>query len=467
MSRDLALRIGGFVSGLDERVLTGEVLDRVKHAALDCLACILSGRSEDVSVRAVAHVRRHGGDGPATIIGHGSRATVEDAALVNGTMGHACDYDDVSPTMWGHATAPVLPAALAVAEWRNLSGREFLLAFLAGLEVEIKLGAAAAPVHYDAGWHPTATVGIFGAATAAAKALGLDDVGVGAALGIAASRAAGLRENFGTMTKPLHVGFAARDGVEAALLAAAGVTAAPSALDGPYGYLNVAARGHRAPDDLPERLGRPFDVVKPGLAYKMYPSCSDTHPSVDAALDLRARHGLAPRGIRRVRAGVTAMVASNLVHHDPQTPLESKFSLEFCVAAALARGRLGLAEFVPGVLEDPTIRTLMGRVEMWEDPNLPTSAEPSFCSPASLEIETAGGEVFLAVEIVPRGHPDKPASARDLETKFRECAERVLEGESVGKVLDLLGQLERLASIRELTGELTGLAEPAAGAGRP
>src|SRR5207249_832082 len=160
--------------------------DHLKPAVLDCLACILSGRSEDVSLRAVSHVLRHGGAGPATVLGHRNRASIEDAALVNGTMGHACDYDDVSMSMWGHATAPVLPAALAIAESRNLSGREFLLAFLAGLEVEIKLGAAAAPVHYDAGWHATATMGIFGAAVAAAKGLGLGRDAVQAALGIAA-----------------------------------------------------------------------------------------------------------------------------------------------------------------------------------------------------------------------------------------------------------------------------------------
>jgi 2-methylcitrate dehydratase PrpD len=461
LTTPLATRIGAFVEGLDDRALTGELLDRLKPAVVDCLASILSGRSEEVSRQALSHVARHG-DGPATIVGYRRRASVEDAAFVNGTMGHACDYDDVSLTMWGHATAPVLPAALAIAEWRDLSGREFLLAFLAGLEVEIKLGAVAAPVHYDAGWHPTSTVGIFGATVGAAKALGLGHTAVQAALGIAASGAAGLRENFGTMTKPLHVGFAARNGVEAALLATAGVTAAPSALDGTYGFLNVLARGHAPADDLPERLGRPFDVVKPGLAYKMYPSCSDTHPSVDAALELRSRHALQPAAIGRVRAGVTAVVASNLVHHQPKTPLECKFSLEFCVAAALARGRLSLAEFSPGVLDDPVIRGLMPRVEIWPDPTLGSSGEPSFCWPASIEVATVDGQTFRAVEAVARGHPDKPATAQDLERKFTECAAPVLDAGAVRRVLDLLSHLEELPRICDLTRELAGGAEPPA-----
>jgi 2-methylcitrate dehydratase PrpD len=459
----LSAGIAAFVEGLDTRALSEEVLHHLRPALLDCLACILAGRSERVSLIALSEITRRGGAGSATIVGPRTQGTLEDAALVNGTMGHACDYDDVSLTMWGHATAPVLPAALAVAEARDASGREFLLAFLAGLEVEIKLGGAAAPVHYDAGWHPTATLGIFGAAVAGARALGLDRRGIEAALGLAASCAAGLRENFGTMTKPLHVGFAARNGLECAHLAASGVTSAASALDGGYGFFNTLAPGHGPTDELPERLGRPFDIVKPGIAYKMYPSCSDTHPSVDAALDLRARHRLAPGTIRRVRAGVTPMVASNLVHHDPRTALESKFSLEFCVAAALARGRLSLAEFAPGILEDGEIRPLMARVEMWEDPKLRTGAAPSFCWPASIEIQTVGGQTVRAVEAVGWGHPDKPASMHDLEQKFRECAASVLAPRTVGRVLELVGRLEEVPSVRDVTRELRPVAKTRAG----
>lgn len=460
MAKDLEAAVGDFVESLDHRALTGEVLEPLKRAVLDCLASILSGTTEPVCLRLVEHVNRTARDGPATMIGHESRTTVEGAALVNGTMGHACDYDDVCLTMWGHATAPVLPAALAISELNDLSGREFLVAFLAGLELEARLGAVAAPVHYEAGWHPTSTIGVLGAAVAAAKALGLDSDGVQRALGIAASRSAGLRENFGTMMKPLHVGFAARDGVEAALLARAGVTASRHALDGTYGFLNVFAPGHRPADDLAERLGNPFDIVDPGLAFKMYPSCSDTHPSVDAALALRRRHDLDPGAIARVRAGVTPLVASNLTHHEPSTSAESKFSLEFCVATALVRGRLGLSEFEPGVVDDPLIQDLMGRVEVWLDPDLPVGEEVSFCSPASIEIETAGGQNYRAVETCGRGHPDKPMTDDDLAAKFGECAQTALAPEAARRVLELVSHLETVSSVRGLTKELRGRAEP-------
>ena len=375
-------------------------------------------------------------------------------------MGHACDYDDVSLTMWGHATAPVLPAALAVAEAGNASGRDFLLAFLAGLEVEIKLGAAAAPVHYDAGWHPTATLGIFGAAVAGARALGLDRTGIAAALGIAAWCATGCGRAR-TMTSRAR-----------RLRGAEGARVCPPRRE------RRNRRGERARRRLwiPQRAGaepRPdgraartpqatLDVVKPRLAYKMYPSYSDTHPSVDAVLALRARHRLPPAAVRRVRAGVTPMVASNLVHHDPKTSLESKFSLCCFVAAALARGRLSLAEFSPEILEDGEIRALMARVEIWEDPQLRTGAEASFCWPASIEIRTVGGQTFRAVEAVGRGHPDKPASIHDLEQKFRECAAPVLAPEAVGRVLELVSRLEEVPRVRDLTRELTPVAEPRA-----
>ncbi len=461
MSTDLEAEIGEFVHALDHRALTDEVLAPLRLAALDCLACILSGRWEAVSLKAIEHATRQGQVGPASIIGHAARVTVEGAALANGTMGHACDYDDVSLTMWGHATAPVLPAVLAIAEARDLSGQDLLLAFLAGLEVEVRLGAAAAPVHYESGWHPTSAVGVFGAAIGAAKALGLERDGIGNAIGIAASRAAGLRENFGTMTKPLHVGFAARDGAEAALLAAAGVTGARHALDGTYGFLAVLAPGHRSPDALPGRLGKPFDIAEPGLAYKMYPSCSDTHPSVDAALALRERHGIEPETIRRVRAGVTPIVDANLTYHDPKTPLEGKFSLEFCIAAALARGRLGLAEFQSGVVEDSLIQRLIASIEVWYDPELRREGELTFCSPASLEIETEDGQSFRAVETSARGHPDKPMSRAELEAKFAECAETVLDGDATARAIEIIGRLEAVASVRELTGALTPAAERA------
>ncbi|MSO93022.1 MAG: MmgE/PrpD family protein [Rhodospirillales bacterium] len=448
-------KISEFVANLDARALTPDVLTPLRLGVLDCIACILAGTREAVAVPAVTHAIKSAGNGAATIIGFADRASLAGAAFANGTLGHASDYDDVSWSMWGHATAPVLPAVLAVAESRNLSGLELLVAFLAGIEVEARLGEAAAPMHLDLGWHPTATIGTFGAAVAAAKALRLDAEGIRAAIGIAASRAAGIRENFGTMVKPMHVGFAARDGLEAAMLAAAGVTSSVVAVGGAFGFLDNFAKGHRAAAPVFDRLGKPFDIVSPGLSYKMYPSCSDTHPSVDGVLDLRHRHKLAPISVRRLRSGVMANVYGNLTYHQPKTATESKFSLEYCIAAAMVRDRLSLTEFEPGALDDPEVRDMMTRTEAWIDPALPKDKVKGFASPASVEIETADGRTFKTVVVDAIGHPEKPMSEGALKTKFEQCAAGTLERRAARRAIDLILQLETLPDVRALTAALT------------
>ena len=455
MSTDLEQGLGDFVAGLDHAVLTEEVLVALKRAVLDCLAVIVGGSGEEVARKVVGLVTREAPDGPASVVGSRRRTSLAGAALANGTMGHALDYDDVSWTMFAHATAPVLPAVLAISEWKGHGGRDLLLAFLAGLEVEMKLGAAAAPVHYEAGWHSTGTLGTFGAAAGAAKALGLDATGVQTALGIAASRASGLRENFGTMTKPLHVGFAARDGLEAALLASLGVTSGGAAIAGSFGFLDVLAPGHGGVDGLLERLGNPFDMVEPGLAYKLYPSCGDTHAGVDAVLSLRGEHGLDPEHIVRVKCGITPLAATNLVHSDPKTPLAAKFSMEYCLAAALVRGRLGLQEFLPDAVVDPAIRSLLERVEVRAHPRLSSPDEVSICTPAIVEIETADGRVLEKGVWTMRGHPENPLSAMELGDKFRACAEGVLAPAAAERAIDLIDRLETVATLSDLVDALT------------
>lgn len=455
MAETVETKIAEFVVTLDARTLTPEILVPLRHGVLDCIACILSGSREAVAAPAVEHARRGARNGSATIIGFSGRAGLDGAAFANGTLGHASDYDDISWSMWGHATAPVLPAVLAVAESRNLSGRDFLVAFLAGLEVEARLGEAAAPMHLDLGWHPTGTIGTFGAAAGAAKALGLDVGGIRTAIGIAASRAAGIRENFGTMVKPMHVGFAARDGLEAALLAAAGVTASATAVDGSFGFLNTLAKGHQAAAAVFDRLGKPFDIVRPGLSYKMYPSCSDTHPSVDGVLELKRKHGLSPKQVRRLRSGLMANVYGNLTYHQPKTAAESKFSLEYCTAAAMVHDRLTLTEFVPGALENRDVQELLARTEAWVDPALPKDKVKGFASPASVDIETVDGRTLRTVVVDATGHPERPMTEDELKMKFEQCADGTLDKRATQRAIDLILKLDTLPDVRGLAATLT------------
>ena len=450
---NLESRIADWIFRLDARTLPSAVIEKLKLATLDTFAAMLSGVTEPVTQKVVAFVVEPDGRGEASIIGQRARARSVGAALANGTMAHACDYDDSSWTMWGHPTAPVLAAVLAVAEQRNLSGIDLLSGIAVGLEIEKTLGLGCQPEHYNRGYHPTGSLGVFGAAAGAAKMLGLSPDQIRMGLGISASRAAALRGNSGTMTKPLHVGFAARDGVEAAALAGAGVTASPSAVSGALGFFDVCAPDHGDLDWIADRLGNPFDVIDPGLSPKLYPSCSETHSAVDAILAMRAE-GLKPGDVRKIRAGITPAARDGLVYSNPTTPLQAKFSQEYCLAAPLIRGKLGLAEFDLAVVQDPAIRAMIARVEVAVHPDLSGPDSVSFSSPAIVEVETHDGRTLRKLVREMKGHPKNPIPASDIEAKFIECGDRVLPRDMVRRALAKIQKLDQLASIKDLIDDL-------------
>lgn len=455
-------RIASFGEALDGATLATPLCEALKLAVLDSLGVMLAGSSQPISRTVIQAFAGVSGGPAATILCRSpGSTTMSVAALVNGTMAHACDYDDASFTMWGHATAPVLPAALAAAETRDLPGRDFLAALALGLEVEKALGSAIQPEHYQLGWHPTGTLGVFGAAVGAAKALGLERGRLAAALGIAASRAAGIRANVGTMIKPLHVGFAARDGVEAALLASLGVQPSPKALEGVDGFFQAYAPGHGDLEWITDRLGRPFEVLSPGLVYKLYPCCGDLHASVEALLSLRAEHRLGPEDVRRIRCGITPLAANNAPYHDPQTPLEAKFSQEYVLAAALVRGHLGLKEFTTAAIRDPAIRAALSRIDVVLAPELAGADAVSFATPAIVSIETMDGRLLQREVRHMRGHPENPLSAADLTDKFLMCATDVLGVARSHAVEALVMNLDKMPSIRQL---VMALSSPSTGA---
>jgi 2-methylcitrate dehydratase PrpD len=262
-----------------------------------------------------------------------------------------------------------------------------------------------------------------------------------------------LRGNTGTMTKPLHVGFAARDGVEAAAFAQARVTASPSAVSGMLGFFDVCAPDHGDIEWITDRLGNPFDVIEPGLSPKLYPSCSETHSAVDAILAMRAE-GLKPTEVRRIRAGITPAARDNLVYSNPSTPLEAKFSQEYCLAAPFVRGKLGLAEFDLAVVKDPAIREMISRIEVAVHPDLSGSDSVSFSSPAIIEVETHDGRTLRKLVREMKGHPKNPLAASDIEAKFVECGTRVLPKEVIRRALEKIHKLDHLSSLRDLVNEL-------------
>lgn len=447
----LSLAIGDFVSNLNISSLSAGDLSTLKFALMDCLGSAIAGAREHSTEVALNLVGTHGGkDDRATILAHSARSSPLVAAFANGTMAHACDLDDVSETMCGHPTAPALPAILAAAEFRARSGSEVLVALAAAIEVMTKLGRAVGYELLTSGWHPTATLGVFGAAAGAAKILGLDAERTATAIGIAASRAAGLNIASGTTVKPLHCGFAARDGLEAALLAAAGATASPRALEGTTGFLDTFVPNRDRATDIVALLGKPFDTREPGIAFKKYASCWDTHSGIDAILELRDTHGLEPEHVTSIRYSLAPGMGSALTYHDPSTPLQGKFSMEFCGAVALARGRVSQAEFGQHTLADLDIRRLISASALAFDPTLASANRKSFCAAARVDMELNDGRIVSTTVTHMRGHPQKPMTAQEFEDKFRECAEPVFGNKRVDRTLTMLHRFDQLADTRLL-----------------
>jgi len=429
---------------------TGAV-DAARRAILDCLGVMLAG-SVEPAARIVTDIARSEGGAPlATVVGTPLRTGAVWAALANGTAAHALDFDDTNFTMMGHPTAPVLSAALAAGELALADGRALVHAFLLGFEVETTLAEVLNPAHYHKGFHATGTLGTMGAAAASARLLGLDASQTRTALAIAASQASGLKENFGTMTKPFHAGHAARSGVLSALLARDGFTASEQALEGPQGYFAVLGAGKREERAL-ETLGAPWKILTTGVAVKPYPSCACTHSIIDSALELRRVHAITPEQVESVTVSVGASVPRILIHSNPRSGLEAKFSAEFSAAAALCEGRVGISTFQDDKTDEPAIKALMKRVSVVVDPEIPAEGDEHMWTRMTLRLRD-GREVGIAPRPVP-GHPGLPLSLDQLREKFRDCARIVLSDDRVDSVRQMVEDLDGCPDLRSLTAVL-------------
>jgi 2-methylcitrate dehydratase PrpD len=407
----------------------------------------LAGAAQPAA-RIVQRVVGHNAGGACAVLGTGLRASAGDAALANGTAAHALDYDDMCFVSLAHPSAPLVAAALAAAEVAGTTGRALLDAYVVGFELEGRLGRTMNPRHYQRGWHCTSTLGTIGAAAAASRLLGLDAASTGHALAIAASEASGLKENFGTMVKPLHAGLAARNGVVAALLAQAGMTASAAAIDGPQGFL--AAMDSEQPSLEPGAadLGVRWEIVETGITVKLYPSCAGTHPTLDALLDLKRTAGFSADEVEAVDIGIDPIVPTILLYDRPSSGLEGKFSMPFCAASALVRGRVGIETFDAATMTDPAILAMQQRVTMHVDPTLDASA-PSLTQ-ANVAVRLRDGRVLTASANGARGYPQHPASDEELATKFTSCALQTLSASRAADALRTLRAIESVDDIRAL-----------------
>ena len=346
----------------------------------------------------------------------------------------------------------MVPAALAAGELEGSTGCDVLDAYVVGFEIEARLGRLMNPRHYQRGWHCTATLGTIGATAAVSRLLRLDANTASQALAIAASEASGLKENFGTMVKPLHAGLAARNGIHAGLLAKGGMTASALALDGPQGFLHAMDGEQVALGDAVADLGQRWEVLETGITVKLYPSCAGTHPSLDAILELRRREQFGADDVERIEIEVDSITPTILIYERPTSGLEGKFSMPFCVAAAVAFGRVDLETFDAPTLSNTLVTGLMGRVVMRVDPSLDGIGEPLTQARASVRLKD--GRAFTQPANGARGYPAQPATDAELQAKFLACARRTLPEESCAAALEMLRGIEQINDVRRLTAAL-------------
>ncbi len=457
----LTQEVVSFVHGTRYRDIPREVVRLAQGFVLDGLGVMLSGSTEKGSRILQAYVRRMGGKEEATVIGPRFMAPAPKAALLNGASGHAMDYDDTQlstskEAVYGlltHPTVPVLSAVLAVGEKDRISGADFLLAYILGVEVECRIADAIDPRHYQAGFHSTATIGGLGAAMAVGKILGLREEALARALGLAASMASGLRENFGTMTKPLHAGRAAENGVTAAELAEKGFTSATNIIEARRGFFNAMAGGGDE-SKITGRLGRPYFMHEPGISIKPYPSGSLSHPAQDVILDLVKRHDLHAEAIASVEVGTNSNVPNALIYPMPKTALEGKFSIPFCMAVAVLERKAGIAQFTDRKVRAPKMVEFMKRVTLYVDPELEALGYDQVRS--RVRVKLKDGRTIEGRADVARGHPLKPMSWGDIGDKFRDCARLALSPKQTEAAIDMLAHLDKMKNILPLIRVLGG-----------
>jgi 2-methylcitrate dehydratase PrpD len=415
--------------------------DAVRHEArrtlLNWVGCAIGGSPQETVGNAVAALTTFSGSREATLLGRAERMDVLNAALVNGISSHVLDFDDTHAETGIHPAAPIIPAILALAEHRPLSGRDFIAAMVVGVETECRIGKAVSPSHYEIGWHITGTAGVFGSTAAVGKLLGLDEQQMSWALGLAAAQPVGLQEMFGSMTKSFHPGKAAQNGLTAALLASKGFTASEHALEARRGWLNVmSAERHYA-----ALTNESFEILH--NSYKPFACGLVVHPVIDGCIQLRNANHLTADKVERVELAVHPRVMLVTAIKDPKTGLEGKFSVYHAAAVALVEGAAGEQQFSDQTVRVPAIVELRKRVV----PTVDTSVGKE---QARITIVLKNGERLTTFVEHAVGSIAKPMSDGQLEEKFRGLADGILPATQTRDVIDLCWRTDALADAGDI-----------------
>jgi 2-methylcitrate dehydratase PrpD len=419
--------------------IPGDVRREAVRAILNYMGCALGGSRHPALDKAIRALQPYSGQPTAALLGRTERFDPLHAALLNGLGSHVHEYDDTTPKNYIHPSPPVASALFAYASANPVDGDAFMHAFILGFEVESRVGNAVYPAHYEAGWHITETAGVFGAAAAVGKLIGLSIEEMVWALGLAATQSAGLREMFGSMAKYLHAGFAARNGYASAVLAQSGFTASERSIEGPRGFAAVQASKYDL-SKVTAGLGEDFQLRY--NAYKPYPCGVVIHPTIDGCIELHQRHHAAPESIRAVRLRVAPLVL-DLCNKRPTHGLESKYSVYHGAATGLVRGKSGLHEYTDEAVNDPAIKRVRESVTAVADPSITEDQ-------SVVELELTNGEKFTHFVEQSLGNVHRPLTDRHLEEKFRDQAVLALPALQVENVIDLCWRIDQLKDVNAL-----------------
>ncbi len=418
----IAEQLAAFVAGLSIETLPLPVIEEARRCLLDCTGVIVAGQSTEVAQSTRAHAISVYAGGRAHVLASGDTMHPIGAALVNGTSGHANDFDDTSYTGIMHGSVVVYPAALALAEERGISGARLLEAFVAGVEVEYAIAELCTDHIYFKGWWTSGVYGGFGAAAACAKILQLDRAGIANAISTAAAYASGMRACFGTDAKPLGVGLAASKGLESALFAASGLTGPVDVFESESGFLKLLNDNKHSPDfDL--QLSKKWRLLEPGILFKSYPVCSAAQAGAELTARLMKQHSLNADDIEQVICEVPPLVELSLVYNRPNSSREAQFSMPFAVGCMLAFGGLGLEHLTMEVLMDQNLQQQMQKVTMHVPDYLASDPTVLQRCPEGAGVTLIAGNQAEFREFLerPTGMPGNPVSTQALVDKFRNC----------------------------------------------
>lgn len=430
-----------WITGLDPKTLPTNAYARAKHAVLDYFGCAIAGQNEPLVTMMREEFAGDNGDGPCTIIASNQSATLHNSTLINGAMAHALDYDDVHFRLHGHPTTCIAPAAITLGEMLGASGQDILTAFIIGTEVACALGEMAEEGHYDVGFHATGTIGTFGAAAAAARLLGLDKTATTNALGLAASQAAGLKINFGTMTKPFHAGKAAMNGVIAARLAARGFTANDTAIEGPQGFAEAQVASFRPTLVRPDETAA-YAVEE--ILFKFHASCFLTHSTLNAIATLRRQHGFALDDVETTTLKIRSTHALVCCIAEPTTDLGIKFSIQHLAAMGLDGINTGALEtFSHENANNPRFVHMRRRVDLEYIDDMPRTA-------VTVNITLKDGKTLSASDDVGVPAEDTADQWQRLATKFDALVAPVIGSVKTSSLIDAIANLETADNVSGL-----------------